>query len=305
MIPDAVVRGHADIAGCGAARRCVPADLTRPAVLGRNPGAYPGAVTNEPTAELPAQRAGTAAPGWARRADPGAPAPSTPSSTAPSTSPSTAPSTASSAGASGSDESARSSAGAAVTSPTGLAGPASAVPPAGDPTPRPRARRWPVALLAVLLLAALGAAGYLYATTTAYADRVAWTEDQARRIGTELVTTRGELDGVRGELEGVRAQLATAQERITALADEKAQIGDDREAQAQLLDYQARVSEAAGTVASALDRCVQGQDQLIEYLGDAGSYDPAQLAQFGQDVERLCQSASEANVALQAELADR
>ena len=160
-------------------------------------------------------------------------------------------------------------------------------------------------LLVLALLASVGAAGYLYATTTAYAERVVWTEDQARRIGTDLVTTRGELEGVRGELQGIRDQLATAQERITVLADEKAQIGDDREAQAQLLDYQARVSEAAGIVASALDRCIQSQDQLIAYLEDAESYDPTELDQFGQDVDRLCASASEANDALQTELADR
>ncbi len=165
--------------------------------------------------------------------------------------------------------------------------------------------RWVVAVLAVLLAASLGAAGYLYATTTAYAERLAWTEEQARAIGSDLTLTRGELEGARAEIDALQAQLTTAQERITALADEKAQIGDDREAQRQLLDYQARVSEAAGTVASALDRCVQGQDQLIAYLEDAESYDPTELAQFGEDVDRLCASASEANDALQTELADR
>jgi chromosome segregation ATPase len=157
----------------------------------------------------------------------------------------------------------------------------------------------------VLLVAALGAAGYLYATTRAYSDRLAWTEDQARAIGADLTLTRSELAGARAELDALQAQLTTAQERITALADEKAQIGDDREAQRQLLDYQARVSQAAGTVASALDRCVQGQDQLITYLEDAESYDPAELSRFGTEVETLCQSASDANEALQSELVDR
>ncbi len=131
------------------------------------------------------------------------------------------------------------------------------------------------------------------------------TEDQARAIVAHLATTRGELEGVTGELEAVRTQLEAAQQRITELADEKARIGDDREAQAQLLDYQNRVSEAAGTVASALDRCVQGQNQLITYLQTPERYDPSELRRFGQDVERLCQAASEANTALQAELAKR
>ena len=63
------------------------------------------------------------------------------------------------------------------------------------------------------------------------------------------------------------------------------------------------MSAAAGTVASALDRCVQGQDQLIGYLKDASAYDPAQLESFGTQVSGLCQSATDANKALQDELA--
>jgi hypothetical protein len=247
-------------------------------------GAYPGAVSHEPTAGPPAWRGPLATPDTGPR---GADAVPQTASVPPSAVGGPAPA-------------------ADVARPA--VGPSGTGSAPVDPTPAPRPRRrsrWPVVLLVLALLAALGAAGYLYATTTAYADRVAWTEDQARRIGTELVTTRSELEGVRGELQGVRDQLATAQERITVLADEKAQIGDDREAQAQLLDYQARVSEAAGIVASALDRCVQGQDQLIEYLENADSYDPTELARFGDDVERLCASASEANLALQSELADR
>ncbi|WP_298459723.1 hypothetical protein [uncultured Cellulomonas sp.] len=232
-------------------------------------------MTHEPTAEVPTHRVRSGEPGWGT------------STTPPG------------------------SVGATHPPPVPLAVPTSggsaAEHPVTGPTP-PRARRrrrWPVVLLVVLLLAALGAAGYLYATTTAYADRLGWTEDQARAIGTELATTRLELDGATAELQAVRGQLAIAQERITALADEKAQIGDDREAQAQLLDYQARVTAAAGTVASALDRCVKGQDQLIDYLADAASYDPDALARFGADVELLCRSASQANDALQAELANR
>ena len=287
MIPDRETRRHAHIR---------PGRGSPPAT-----GAYPGAVTNEPTAELPAQRGSGTAPAWAdagtaARVDTTpagrtAAGPTGPRETAPAH---TAPGPAGDV--------------VATTDHADRTAAALPVPPAADgpsTTAGHRRRRWPVVLLSLLLAAALGAAGYLYATTTAYVERLAWTEDRAREIGTELVTTRGELEGVTAELEAVRAQLATAQERITALADEKAQIGDDREAQAQLLDYQARVSEAAGTVASALDRCVQGQDQLIAYLEDADSYDPADLTKFGSDVEALCRSASDANVALQAELAER
>jgi len=154
------------------------------------------------------------------------------------------------------------------------------------------------ALLVVLLALSI----YLWSTARAYQDRAAWTERQARTIGAALTTTRSELEGATAELAAVRAQLATAQTRITALADEKAQVGDDREAQRQLVDYQQRVSRAAGTVASALERCVQGQETLIGYLGNPTAYDPAQLATYGEQVKGLCTSATDANKSLQDEL---
>lgn len=157
--------------------------------------------------------------------------------------------------------------------------------------------------MSVLLVLTLGLAGYLWITTRAYRDLAASTEARARVIGTDLASTRAQLAGATDELAGVRSQLKTAQARITALADEKAQAGDAREAQLQLLDYQQRVSAAAGTVASALDHCVQGQDQLISYLKNPSAYDPAQLQAFGTQVSGLCQSATDANKALQDELA--
>jgi len=174
--------------------------------------------------------------------------------------------------------------------------------PLADQHPR-RRRPWGLVVVSLFLVAALALGGYLWTTTRGYQDLAASTEDQARLIGAELATTRTSLDGVTAELAAVRAQLATAQARITTLADEKAQIGDDREAQRQLVDYQQRVSVAAGTVASALDRCIQGQNQLIEYLKNASAYAPADLTTFESEVDGLCQSATAANQALQDELA--
>jgi len=165
-----------------------------------------------------------------------------------------------------------------------------------------RARRNLLVAGSVLLVLALALSAYLWSTARAYQDRSAWTERQARTIGAALTTTRSELEGATAELAAVRAQLSTAQTRITALADEKAQVGDDREAQRQLVDYQQRVSRAAGTVASALERCVQGQETLIGYLGNPTAYDPAQLATYGEQVKGLCTSATDANKSLQDEL---
>ncbi|MBX9246123.1 hypothetical protein ICW40_15080 [Actinotalea ferrariae] len=202
--------------------------------------------------------------------------------------------------ASGTAENGRAPQDAAAASPaTGTAGGTAD----GRRTRRAPTRR--VVLLGVLVLLLLltaAAAVHLYRTSTAWEDRAEEYRRAAEGLGTELATTRASLEGARAELEGVRTQLATANERIVELADEKAQLGDDREVQRQLVDYQERVSEAAGTVALALDQCVQGQNQLIGYMENAAQYDPVELERFGDEVQTLCQQATDANAALQREL---
>ena len=157
-------------------------------------------------------------------------------------------------------------------------------------------------LLVLALLVAGGTAAQLYRTTVAWEDRADHYLATSLGLGEDLAGARAELEGVRAELDAVRTQLDTAQARIVELADEKARVTDDREVQRQLVDYQERVNEAAGRVALALDQCVQGQNQLIGYLEAAAQYDPAELNQYGLDVQALCQAATDANSALQREL---
>ena len=177
-----------------------------------------------------------------------------------------------------------------------------AEPAHGSRSGRRVGRRIALGLLVLVTIALVALAVYLYRTAQAWEDRSADYLEAAEVIGEDLAANRAELTGARAELEAVRSQLGTAQERIVQLADEKAQLGDDREAQRQLVDYQERVSEAAGQVALALDQCVQGQQELIGYLADAEEYDPDALTAFESDVEVLCQAATEANIALQREL---
>lgn len=163
-----------------------------------------------------------------------------------------------------------------------------------------------MALVLVLLLAlgaAVATAVHLYRTSEAWEARSEEYRAVAEDLGGALAGSQADLAGARAELDAVRAQLATQKERIDELANEKAQLGDDRAVQQQLIDYQERVSTAAGDVALALDQCVQGQNQLIGYMENADQYDPVELEQFGTDVQALCQAATEANIELQRELA--
>jgi chromosome segregation ATPase len=173
------------------------------------------------------------------------------------------------------------------------------------PAPTPvRSRRKPhvVPVLGSLLVLVIGLAGYLLVATLAHQRASEQWHELAQRKADELAVSQQDLTGARSELAAVRDQLATATQRITQLADEKAQAGDKVAAQQKLADYQQRISAAAASVASALDRCVTSQQTLIGYLGQAASYSSADLARYSADVGTLCRSAQDANAALQTEL---
>ncbi len=188
--------------------------------------------------------------------------------------------------------------------------------PDRPPLRRRRAFRAAVgAALGIALLSGVGLTVYLYQSARAWRDQADDYLREAQHLGQELSTTRSDLTGAQAELAAVRDQLAAAHQRITELASEKAQISDEWEITQQLVDYQERISNAAGDVALALDQCVRSQQELIGYLARAAEppspgaspspppYDPAQLEQFESDVEAFCQEASEANLSLQQELA--
>ncbi|PFG42894.1 hypothetical protein ATJ88_1567 [Isoptericola jiangsuensis] len=158
-------------------------------------------------------------------------------------------------------------------------------------------------VLAVALLAALVLAGYLWRATTAWQEHAATWEGSARDHAAQVADLQARLEGAQTDLSLTQEQLETATARITALADEKAQLGDEQVVAEQYLDYQRRVSEAAGVVATALGQCTSAQSQLIGYLGNREAYDPADLDRFAADVQALCDEANDANTQLQQELA--
>lgn len=176
--------------------------------------------------------------------------------------------------------------------------------PAPSGPGRRRRRRATIAAVALSVTTALliGATAYLWRTSDAWEGRAGDYEAVSHDLGSDLADTRAELKATTDELSAVQSQLSTAQARIIELANEKAQIGDDREAQRLLVDYQERISSAAGKVALALDQCVRGQNQLIGYLQNAELYDPKDLDSYAADVQDLCQAATDANSALQTEL---
>ncbi|WP_448071729.1 hypothetical protein [Georgenia yuyongxinii] len=165
-----------------------------------------------------------------------------------------------------------------------------------------RPRRWVAVVLAVLLVLALAAGTYLAVLARAWSARSGELDAVAADLGTRLAQAQADLDQRTSELGTAQSQLQAARDRIVALADEKAQTGDEREAQRQLAEYQERISAAAGSVASALQECVSGQEQLIGYLRDAELFEPSALESFEAEVATFCDQAEAANADLQREL---
>lgn len=182
-------------------------------------------------------------------------------------------------------------------------------------------------MVLVLSLVLSGVVTYLMITTLRWQDHSTKMDITAHQLGTVLADTRSDLEGTVAQLELVSTQLASAQQRLIALANEKAQVADISEYRQQLLDYQVRVTDAASEVATKLEQCVSGQQQIIGELitivntppvvpiEDPDATDPAPptatppadplapLAQLRLDVAKVCEEASEANEALQEELA--
>jgi len=169
---------------------------------------------------------------------------------------------------------------------------------------RKRRRLRSIALvLAVLLVGVSALAAFFWVRGDRWAAYAAGVESDAGEIGEDLAQLRAEHEGTVAELTTVQEQLAASQQRVTELAAEKAEVGDDREAQRQLVDYQERISAAAGSVATSLNECINRQQELLGYLDNAAAYDPADVTRFRQQVDALCASASTANDSLQQELA--
>jgi len=173
------------------------------------------------------------------------------------------------------------------------------------PSPRPTKRRGATAAIVILSLlttAALGLGAYFwFASDRWQANSVAW-EEQARAHGTEMADLQVQLETAQAQATQLQQHLESAQLRITELANERAQLGDQQIVDQSRIDFQQRLSAAAGQVASSLDLCIRRQDELIEALRNPGRYTEESVARFGEEVVRFCAEARQANTNLQAEI---
>jgi septal ring factor EnvC (AmiA/AmiB activator) len=166
----------------------------------------------------------------------------------------------------------------------------------GSTTSRRRRRRWPVVVTIVVLvlavLATAALAAHLWRTTDAWQAETERVEGVAAELQAERDRLAGELDQARRDLAATEEQLHRAQERVTELAEEKAQTADEREVARQL-------AGTAATVATQLETCVRGQDQLITALADIAAYDPQAVVEYAETVRTACNEALRGNEEIQ------
>ena len=177
---------------------------------------------------------------------------------------------------------------------------AHALPPA-----RRRAAPAVAVVLAVLLVATLGAGAYLAVLSNQWHDRSGQWESESRMLGEKVANLTTDLSGMTAELTLTREQLATAQTRITELADEKAQVGDDRENQKLLASDIQAVAQEALDVSASLGDCISAQNTVLTYLTTPDSATPEVMQAAVDQSNSVCTSAIADYKALQQDLADQ
>lgn len=118
-------------------------------------------------------------------------------------------------------------------------------------------------------------------------------------LGEQVALERKTVQEKTQEIELLSQQLSTAQQRITELADLTAQAGDNVQYFAQEINRLNEVLEASTAVSAALNRCVDGHQELLTYVKNASNYDPQEVAEFEESLATLCERAESAHTDLQ------
>lgn len=174
-----------------------------------------------------------------------------------------------------------------------------------DRIPVSRQKLWIVitAIGAILLAVAITLMFQARNASFKWQQQVEDIKAQNYDLGQRLADEQTQVVALQNENDQVASQLKTVQQKVLDLADEKAQQGDNVEFYARQIDELTTALSTAKGVANALDRCIEGQTQLVGYLKDAASptptYDPAEITAFEASLKIKCDNAVAANVDLQ------
>ncbi|WP_062384618.1 hypothetical protein [Demequina iriomotensis] len=168
---------------------------------------------------------------------------------------------------------------------------------------RPAALIVTLALMTVLLLGASALIAYLWRVSEAWEAQVAEMTDTSYELGEQVAAERDSLATTQSQLDLVTQQLNASKDTVSRLQAENAQWGDDAAfAQEEIAALETVITNAT-SVASSLSRCIEGHEQLADYLRSPDDYKPKEIASFADSVDALCTAASDANVAFQISVA--
>lgn len=172
---------------------------------------------------------------------------------------------------------------------------------------KPR-RRWPWIVVIVLLLGLLATSIVM---TYEMSERTAeWSEQvdditsTNYELGAEVADVTAETVRQGDEIDLLEEQLANSKDTVLQLSDEKAQWRDDTEFAQQRTEATRDLLVTAGEVANGLQRCADGQLELMETIANADDFDPDELLAYQDSVTELCDNAEQANAELQEALTE-
>lgn len=173
------------------------------------------------------------------------------------------------------------------------------------PPPRPRRRRGWIAATFIFMLLFGGAAAldwYLWNTAAQWEQRAEMLTEMNYDLGARLSSEQQTTMQLASEIDLLTQQLATSNQKVSALSSEKANAVDESAYYLQQIESLEDSVSSAGGVANALNRCADGQQELIDYLIEAEKYEPEELDAFSRSVRALCAEAESANARLQESL---
>jgi len=167
-------------------------------------------------------------------------------------------------------------------------------------------RAWMVVAgtLAIMLIASVVIAGYLWNVNGKWQAQVNQLTDTGYALGDRVAEHRNQIDQLESTNGLLADQLANAKERVLTLSNEKAQWRDDTAFAQQQVEELADHLTMAMDVATQMNRCLEGEEQLIRYIR-AGElvYPAAEVAAYQVSVQELCDSALDAKQAMEEEIA--
>lgn len=166
------------------------------------------------------------------------------------------------------------------------------------------ARVWMVvsAILGVLLIGAIVLSGYLWNVNGKWQKQVTDLTATGNDLGGKIADLQKQVDKVQESNTLLNDQLATAKETVLTLSNDKAQSTDEAafaQQQVQLLTDRLNQSVA---VSNQLNRCLEGEQQLITYIRAGTTYTPQEINDFETSVNALCAAAVKANKDLEQAL---